>query len=61
MPTLSQVRAADWRLKFRAVAMPAFSMANVTLLFYAVEMVVQNKKSSSKYSLRQRLADKPLI
>lgn len=41
--------------------MLAFAMANVTLLFYAVEMVVQNKKSSSKYSLLQRLADKPLI
>ncbi len=41
--------------------MSALAMANVTVIFYAVEMVVQNKKISSKYSLLQRLAGKPLI
>ncbi len=41
--------------------MPAFAMANVTLLFYAVEMVVHKKKSSKKYSPHQRLAGKSFI
>ena len=38
------VKAASWKLKSSAVAMPAFAMAKVTLSFYTVVMVVQKEE-----------------
>ncbi len=38
------LKAAIWKLKSRAVAMPAFAMAKVTLSFYTVVMVVQKEE-----------------
>ncbi len=52
--------AASWKLKSSAVAMPAFAMANVTLIFYTVVMVVKKKRTSEDNRLQMQ-ASKPLI
>ncbi|WP_346205290.1 hypothetical protein [Aeromonas salmonicida] len=38
------VKAASWKLKSSAVAIPAFAMTKVILIFYTVVMVVQKEE-----------------
>lgn len=59
-PFTSWSKAAHWKLKSSAVAMPAFAMAKVTLISIESQWL-RKKKWSSDYNQLQRQAGNSLI